>query len=408
MALNIKRESTIIMGSSCPEEISDEIITLAQQLSRLHGRVRVAAESGGVHLYIASPICLAEYGPDELLPSKMHLAVNADKYLGRHPYSEPNDFSAMCMKTGEIYRISDLLQYTDLETRGFRDTTHQVNVQQKISYLEPDAHGNEIPRAPGSEVSLDLLEDDHPVIDYLRLRDFSVRQLVDQFDATFCTDTDGYSYYRDLGLGFKQSPKHRLIFNIIIKGVRRGWQARILEMKMRGSDGLKYHWCYNSSRREWTPVKVLHEDPVNGIDTWRLVDGLEKWDPPKYMTGPGTRRNLCLMGYDAAVAADKSWIGITEGPLDAARLGPPFCAALGKSFSEAQADLCKPYNTAVIAYQNDTAGEDFKSSVVRRLRDIGVSVIPVAPPEEFNDFGDMQQEEADAFFADIKTKHSLD
>ena len=78
MALNIKRESTIIMGSSCPEEISDEIITLAQQLSRLHGRVRVAAESGGVHLYIASPICLSQFGPDELLPSKMHLAVNAD------------------------------------------------------------------------------------------------------------------------------------------------------------------------------------------------------------------------------------------------------------------------------------------------------------------------------------------
>lgn len=404
MALNIKREQTIIMGSSCPSEISDEILTLAQQLSKLHGRVRVAAESGGVHLYIASPICLAEYGPDELQPSKMHLAVNADKYLGRPPYDVPNDFSAMCMKTGEIYKISELLEYSNLENRGFHSAQHQVNVQEKVNYLEPDANGNEIPRAPGSEVSLLDLDDDHPVIDYLRLRDFSAKQLADQFNATFCVDTEGYNYYRDLGLGFKQSPKHRLIFNIMIKGVRRGWQARILEMKMRGSDGHKYHWCYNTTRNEWTPVKVLNEETGD----WSLVSALDKWDPPKYMTGPGTRRNLCLMGYDAAVATSKSWIGITEGPLDAARLGPPFCAALGKSFSEAQADLCKPYSTAIIAYQNDTAGMDFKSSVVKRLRNIGVSVIPIAPPEEYNDFGDMGQEDADSFFKDIKTKYSLE
>ena len=141
----------------------------------------------------------------------------------------------------------------------------------------------------------------------------------------------------------------------MIKGVCRGWQARILEMKMRGSDGRMYHWCYNSTREEWTPVKVRMDDTVNGLETWQLVHGLTKWDPPKYMTGPGTRRNLCLMGYDAAERAGKSWIGITEGPLDAARLGPPFCAALGKSFSEAQADLCKPFDEVVVAYQNDDA-----------------------------------------------------
>lgn len=404
MVLKLKRESTIIMGSSCPSEISDEILTLAQQLSRLHGRVRVAAESGGVHLYIASPICLSQFGPDELLPSKMHLAVNADKYLGRPPYETPNDFAAMCMKTGEIYKISELLQYSDLEARGFHDAQHQVNVQQKISYLEPDANGNEIPRAPGSEVSLDLLPPDHAAVVYLKSRDFTVRQLVDQFDATFCTDTDAYSYYRNLGLGFQQSPRHRLIFNIMIKGVRRGWQARILEMKINGSDNRKYHWCYNTSRPEWTPVKVLNES----TDTWDLMPGLDKWDPAKYMTGPGTRRNLCLMGYDAALSSNKSWLGITEGPLDAARLGPPFCAALGKSFSEAQADLCKSYDQVVIAYQNDTAGDDFKSSVVRRLRDIGISVIPMAPPGEYNDFGDMSQEDADNFFDSIKIKNSLE
>ena len=103
MTLNLKSDSNIIMGTSCPSEISDEILVLAQQLSRLHGRVRVAAESGGVHLYIASPICLAQFGPDELLPSKMHLAVNADKYLGRPPYETANDFAAMCMKLSLIH-----------------------------------------------------------------------------------------------------------------------------------------------------------------------------------------------------------------------------------------------------------------------------------------------------------------
>ena len=403
MTLNLKRDSNIIMGASCPSEVSDEILVLAQQLSRLHGRVRVAAESGGVHLYIASPICLSQFGPEELLPSKMHLAVNADKYLGRPPYEKSNDYAAMCMKTGEIYKISELLEYSDLAGRGFHGVQHQVNVQDKVNYLEPDGAGNEVPKAPGTEVSLATLEDGHPVIEYLQLRDFTVKQLVDQFDATFCTDTDG-NYYRDLGLGFKQSPRHRLIFNINIKGVRRGWQARILEMKMRGSDSKLYHWCYNSTRPEWTPVKVHNEDNNN----WDLVEGLEKWDPPKYMTGPGTRRNLCLMGYDAAVSTGKSWIGITEGPLDAARLGPPFCAALGKSFSAAQADLCVPFDDVIVAYQNDDAGTDFKNSVIRKLRDIGMSVRAIAPPKEYNDFGDMDQESADSFFHEVRSKYSLE
>ena len=59
--------------------MDSRIVRLANQLARIHGKVRITKEASGVHLYMASPICLREYGKAELY--KMHLALNADKYL---------------------------------------------------------------------------------------------------------------------------------------------------------------------------------------------------------------------------------------------------------------------------------------------------------------------------------------
>ena len=406
--LKLKEQSNIILGSSCPDDIDDEVLVLAQRLSKIHGLVKLASESGGVHMYIASPICLAEFGPDELLPSKMHLAVNADKYLGRPPYSEPNDYSALCMKTGEIYSISDLLSYSSLELRGCTGVRHQVAIVEKNDYLMEDAQGNKIPKAPGDVISLADLQDDHPVIVYLKSRDFDPQKLVTQFDASFCTEhNDGY--WKDLGSGFRASPKYRLVFNIDIKGVRRGWQARILELKIKGSDGEKYHFFYNSDKPIWTPVKVLDES----TDEWILMPGFSEWNPPKYMLGYGTRRNLCLMGFDAALAInkdkEKSWIGLTEGPLDAARLGSPFCAAMGKSLSPKQADLCRLFEFVVVAIQNDEAGGQFRESAVKQLRNVGLPVAVIEPPSDsIKDYGDMSQLDADSFMVEIKDKYKLE
>ena len=211
MATNLRKQNNIVLGSSCPEDISDEIMVLAQRLSKIHGQVRLASESGGVHMYIASPICLSMFGPEELLPSKMHLAVNADKYLGRPPYDKENDFAAMCMKTGEIYKVSDLLEHSNLNDRGFLDAQHQVVVVEKNNYLEPDGKGNEIPRSPGSVVSLAELSPDHPAITYLHSRDFDPLDLVRQFEAEFCTDVHPESYHKEIAAGFKASPPHRIL-----------------------------------------------------------------------------------------------------------------------------------------------------------------------------------------------------
>ena len=406
--LRIKEQSNIILGSSCPDEIDEEVLVLAQRLSKIHGLAKLASESGGVHIYIASPICLVEFGPDELLPSKMHLAINADKYLGRPPYEEPNDYAAMCMKTGEIYSITDLLEHSSLEVRGYTDIRHQVAIVEKNDYLVDDGEGNQVPKGPGEVVSLSALPADHPVIVYLRGRDFDPHSLVRQFDSSFCVQhADGY--WKNLSCDFKASPQHRLIFNIDIQGIRRGWQARILELKTKGSDGKKYHFCYHTSKEEWVPVKIWDERS----EEWHLMPGFTKWDPPKYMLGYGTRRNLCLMGFDAAQenGAEKKdpWIGLTEGPLDAARLGPPFCAAMGKSLSAKQADLCRLFERVVVAIQNDEAGKQFKESAVKQLRNIGLPVVVIEPPtEDIKDYGDMKQSDADVFMSTICKKYSLE
>ena len=111
------------------------------------------------------------------------------------------------------------------------------------------------------------------------------------------------------------------------------------------------------------------------------------------------------MGYDAT--KDHEWIGITEGPLDAARLGPPFCAAMGKSLSEMQANLCRNRTKIVLAIQNDTASDQFKVSAMGRFRNLGIPVIVIKPPDGYDDYGDMSQAQADEFIGKVKKEYSL-
>jgi hypothetical protein len=397
--LNLKAENNIILGASCPEDIDDEVIVLAQRLSKVHGPVKIFSESGGVHIYIASPICLELYGPSELQTNKMHLAINADKFLGRAPYDEPNEFSALCMKTGEIYNVSELLAYKNLESRGYRGIEHHVAVVEKTN--NRDENGNPFP--PGDVVSILDLPDDHPAIVYLKSRDFCPKALVEHFNVQFCTKAREGAFFRSCGYGFSTSPKNRIIFNMIVDGETKGWQSRILEIKAPDSEGAEYKYFYHTEQSRWFPVfkKVDGE--------WEQLPGFngepEKWDPAKYILGFGTRRNQYLMGYDSSKPYD--WIGLTEGALDAARLRPPFCAVMGKTISFEQAGMCRNKNRVVLAIQNDEASEQFRVSVMTKFRDLGMPIVVVRPPKEYGDYGDMSQSVADAFLEEIKLKYSI-
>ena len=106
---------------------------------------------------------------------------------------------------------------------------------------------------------------------------------------------------------------------------------------------------------------------------------------------------------------EKSWIGLTEGPLDAARLGSPFCAAMGKSLSPKQADLCRLFEFVVVAIQNDEAGGQFRESAVKQLRNVGLPVAVIEPPSDsIKDYGDMSQLDADSFMVEIRDKYKLE
>ena len=397
--LNLKKENNILLGASCPADVDDEVIVLAQRLSKVHGPVKIFSESGGVHLYIASPICLELYGPSELQPSKMHLAVNADKFLGRPPYEHPNDFAALCMKTGEIYNVSDLLAFKNLDARGFRGIEHHVAVVEKTE--NKDENGNPFP--PGDVVDVDCLAMDHPAIVYLKSRDFCPVKLSNHFKLQFCTEPREGAFFRKTGYGFTMSPRNRIIFNIVVGGEIKGWQSRILEIVAPDTDGVRHKYFYHTTQDRWFPIFKEVEGE------WKQLPGPggveEKWDPAKYHLGSGTRRNQYLMGYDPSEAYD--WIGITEGPLDAARLGPPFCAAMGKSLSPAQALMCSNKRKVVLAIQNDSASEQFRTSAMAKFRDLAIPVVVIQPPQNYDDYGDMSQADADKYLEEIKIKHSL-
>jgi hypothetical protein len=85
------------------------ILGLAEALSKIHGPVLVASEKSGVHLYMASPKALEQFGKVEL--RKRHLSVNASKHFQIHNHTpvgnkpkRKRQSCAMCMKTGQPYK----------------------------------------------------------------------------------------------------------------------------------------------------------------------------------------------------------------------------------------------------------------------------------------------------------------
>lgn len=54
------------IGRAASTPVPDEVLWLAQALSRIHGRVVLARESGGSHLYMASPALPTPAGDSRL------------------------------------------------------------------------------------------------------------------------------------------------------------------------------------------------------------------------------------------------------------------------------------------------------------------------------------------------------
>lgn len=358
-----RRAPELLSVSATTAELTPEAQDLAEKLSEIHGVVGLTRESNGLHFYIACPDCLEQYGDSELV--KRHLAINVDHILADVMHH------CRCMKTNKVYDIRELLAMPTLEARGIRESEIKRDVLSTVSedYLETDTMGNMVPKGPGQTVPLTALPETHPVIQFVRSRQFDPAALCEQFNASYGIKEREDVYYRKLSGGFRATPQGRLILEVLRNGVRIGWQARILELKV-PQEAPVDHYYFHPYENQW--VKVMTRR--TSADPWEACPGFERWDPVKYATAHGARRKECLMGYDAAVQWCREhpemprFCFLVEGPLDAARLGPPAMAFIGKGLSTIHVDhLVAQFEAAIIIPDMDKSGEQALTRSTRLL-----------------------------------------
>lgn len=387
-------------ASAGQEELPEDVEALLARLAALHGDILLSRESSGLHASMASPACLEEDGSIEL--AKKHLSLNLDRYFGlgawANRYRTYNaDYSALCMKTGTAYAMSELLHMKPLEERGIATRQKaQVYKIKKEHRLIDDGKGNRVPEEPGTVLSLSSLSADHPAIIMLRQRNFDPVVLERHLNVAYCSeempeDRSIGRVYRKLPCGFKDTPQGRLIFYAHVKGVRVSWQARLIEAL--DPSGL-YRLVWHPYQEQWVPVYYRHNEEAD----WALLADFEKdpygrkWDPSKYRTATGSSRANLLMGFDQALAwnagRSKRTIILCEGPLDAGRIGAPAVAILGKFLSAGQAELVRnAFDDVIYVQDRGEAGDSAVVSVRKALA--GMPLCCVTPPEGVDDPGDI-------------------
>lgn len=381
---------------SLPREVSRFVRALVNK----HGGGRLSQEAKGLHLYLPCPKCLEEKGSREL--DSKHLTVNVDKYFSagrfKNQPAKKAKWSAMCHKdNAHMMSVEQLLQYPSISLRGYDSEVRLTIAVQDESSLVNDGKGNKIPRHPGKVVSLKELPTSHPAVEYLLKRGYDIDSLHRQFRTSYCYEewpeeepsgaSQGWKYKRLPG-GWKDTPQGRIIFYVDVHGVQKGWQARLID-KVEGD----WRWYWHPYDNQWEAVEYKQDDTFVMREDY--TRGLFKWKPSKYRTATGCHRNQIVMGFDAAMRwnADNNIktpiVFIVEGPLDAARIGPPACAILGKSLSTEQAQLLRPFKKIVIVMDNDDAG---RTGIIRAqniLGPMGLDYDICHIPEKFKDVGEM-------------------
>lgn len=238
------------------EAISEDIDYLTQSLAAIHGDLRLARERNGLHAYLASPECLVIDGAGEL--SKKHLAINLDKAMA----GEAN--CALCMKTRQRYSVAALLRMRPLNDR-LADYSKLNRNKAKVYWgaqardedMETDERGNRIPKHPGYSIPLSQLPPTHPAMVFLAHRRMTPQMLEKPFQAVYCETPSPGVWYKDMPGGISLSPAGCIVAFCYQNGVRRAWQARILDFKQDG-----WHWYYHPQQGRW--VCLGQVDPATG------------------------------------------------------------------------------------------------------------------------------------------------
>lgn len=416
---NKKREpeKATISGIQNPE-----IARKVDALSRKHGGGILRSETNGLHLYIPCPECLKTAGTREI--HAKHLAINIDKCFGTNKFSGyvrtrfkdsnhiRNQFVALCHKTNKTFSVEELLNMPNIEERGIKTVQSEVVMAASKAVLLQDEKGRWIPYPPGECIPLIDLPENHPAMEYVLSRGYDPKVLHEQMGAAFCfkeTPPDDYNakeedkkgiYYRHMPDGWKDTPQGRLILYANIRGAKKGWQARIL---VKEEDGWK--WYFHPYRNEWVAVEKQMPD-----GSWEIrqdyTEEKYQWKPSKYRMATGTDaskgvgRSSVLLGFDAALAWNDThntrvpFVVLTEGPLDAGRIGPPAVAMLGKYLSDQQMHLIKPFKKVIVVMDNDEAGRKGLVRVKEVFTSNHIKFDICTVPERFKDVGEMTTADA--------------
>jgi len=433
-------------GAHAPQDVA----RLANKLAKANGcQVKITNEKSGYHIYLPCPGCLATHGRKELSDPKY--AINASKYLqlgdaysvGQRtsksflPNQDAPDLakqrderSGVCMRTvgakeRHTYALSTLLalptiteRHPDIMTRA--EVVGAAGSADKEQYWLPDPDTDvPCPPPPGDVTPINELPADHPAVHYLQARGFDTDKLFQQFHVSYCTKElpPGEKYhvwYRRMPGFWNDTPQGRIIFYSMHEGTRKTWQARYIDFI--AEDGLNMH-ALNPYSNAWDHIATR----TSGNGSWIRVDpfnevkanGALKWQPSKYKTATHSFREL--MGWDAAVEnASKheiTWCVLTEGPLDAARVGPGGIALIGKTINmENVAKIVKKFQIVYTAFDNDKVGKEATEKITRQLlgstargkKVVHVQPFPVAV--DGKDLGDMTQEAFDKLFVKVQRK----
>lgn len=402
-------------GNSSVDTYPEEVRRLADALAFVHGDVDIATESSGIHLYFADPGLIAVDGAKEL--RSKHCAVNASKYFGLGKWHDATPKirrkCAQCMKNNLSYTVEQLLNCLPLSCRGIPEVgPGKVTSKARESVMIEDANGNVIPDHAGALTPIHELSADHPAAWYLTNRGYDLKQLYDMFRTSWCSEeappVKDKRGYRPLLDGWKNTPQGRIIFHGDVRGVQRIWQGRFVEH----NDDTRHfvwhpyrsQWCVDATREgpgcPWQYAWPYDQQDENGAFMWK--------DLAKYYNVAGGQRNLAALGFDPAVSWNSSRVPhkrfcvLTEGPLDAGKIGSPAVAVIGKFLSPGQAELlASEFPAVLIGYDNDQPGRDQREKAAKVLNDYGTKIRHVYAPEQFKDWGDMTRQQCWAAIAKV-------
>jgi hypothetical protein len=314
---------------------------------------------------------------------------------------------ATCMKEGTGYKGKTLLGMPPVSTRlkqKVSTTLFVLNSTSKEHILEEDEHGNKFPFGPGECIPLKDLKPDHMARWYLENRGYDVGFLYDKFRTSFCKTeltptTENGVYYPYLIKDWKDTPQGRVVFFGYMNGIRKGWQARLIEAE--DDEGNIYY--YHPYKHEM--VKVATGKGKSGKPHFipELTPAKFKWPPSKYKNGTGQSKSGIWMGYDPYIEHIKDiprkdrHAVLTEGPLDAARFGFEGLPMCGPTVSYVQASKIKESTDLVFyARDNDDTGKASVTKAVEMLSSVGLQVVLIAPPDKYKDFGEMSDKKCES------------